>query len=258
MPAGGEKFADIKINFSIDRVRYLNPDILCFDEVSSSITDANAQTWANKYLLGVGVGGLGYVFCAVVINPGAHLNTVVFRKKNAKVTVTGDVIPADEWDTDRTRRNLVRIQYTHPNTSRLVGIWFLHANASMFGGKTAVDLVSQYVIAHNNDVVVGDFNNATPIAPKNLTIAYPIIGELKYSQWKVTSYAIDGAQIGVSKYAKPGGILDYALLNSNRTLVATPIDSLEGLSNDLNDGNSVPFLQKTFDHFPIVYDFTCP
>lgn len=259
MPAGGEKFADEKIKFAVARVKYLNPDILCLDEVSSNIGNpADAQAWADKYLLGAGAGAQGYIACGVVPNPGTHLNTVVFCKAGVKVAVTDDVIPAKEWDTDRSKRNLIRVMYTDRATTRQVGVWFLHANASTFGGKTAVDLVAQWVSVHNNDVVIGDFNNLSPTAPKNLTIVPPIVGKLTYSQWSVTPYSQDGAPVGVSMYAKSGGLLDYALLNASKTVLATPVDSLAGLTTGLTDANGVPFLQKTFDHFPVVYDLTCP
>ena len=259
MPAGGGRFAVEKIRFSVSRVKHLMPDILCLDEFSSNIKDvAVAQAWADKYFLGAGAGALDYKACAVVLNAGTHLNTVVFCKASAKVIVTGEVIPAKEWDTDRTKRNLVRVKYTDQVTTRQVGVWFLHANASTFGGKTAVELVAQHVRVYNNDVIVGDFNNPNPTAPRNLSIAVPIFGGLKYSQWTVTKSSIDGAQIGDSMYVKSGGLLDYALLNASKTIVATAVDSLDGLTNGLNDANSVPYLQKTFDHFPITYDLTCP
>jgi endonuclease/exonuclease/phosphatase family metal-dependent hydrolase len=270
-PAAGGLFSKEKVDTIGQRIAALQPDIICLDEVSALITGTlSADAWLNT--MNTAAGGpanLGATYAAadVNINPGVHLNTAIFLKKATAGAAKVDIgLPQAKWDSDNTKRDLVRVQYSDRQTGRIVSIWFLHANASQTNGARAAAFAAQDVTAANNDVFIGDFNVNAPnlqASPKALQTE-PNLNGYTYSQWTKQQSNENGAtQIGISVFAKPNGLYDYALSNSSGTVKVAGLNSLAGLTHmtDINKDyrNDTPeFIQRTFDHFPVLFQITCP
>lgn len=262
-PASGGTFPVEKVNAIAERIRRHQPDIVCLDEMSGAVTDvAKANTWLGT--MATPPGGLviatAYQALDVNVNPGIHLNTVILVKTSLAAAVKVQIgLPGVVWDSDGTKRDLLRAQYTDRATARIVNLWFIHANASPSGGSTAVRFAAQYLAQHTNDVFIGDFNNRTPLNDiGKARMTRPVVGTCGYTQWQRSAYKNDGPAIGVGMYAKPGGMIDFALSTGAPTVTVTALDALDGLASSTTADNSPEYIQKTFDHFPIVYSISCP
>ncbi len=253
-------FADDKCNLIGEIIRRVNPDIVCLDEVSFKISDtATATAFATKF---INKDGYACTPTAITINPGYHLNTIVFVKDGSVKMTCAVGIPTEAWNTDGTIRDLARIQLSEAGNARTLNLWCLHANASGKGGKTAVALVAP-ALKDNYAVFMGDFNASPTDADTVLAATLPkakavrpVIGAFTFSQWKADDYgsfAIPGTS---GKKCKPNdkGFIDFALASPAMTVTA--VDSLKkasdatGASDDL-----IRRLLLAGDHFPIAFDF---
>ena len=270
-PAGRDDkkpFAIDKCEFIGARVRACNPAVLCLDEVSSSVShQSEAQAWADKFIAN-GDRNHHYECKGIIQNEGTHLNAVVFiHHEFAKlVTVSGEGLPSKDWITDKTKRNLLRAEYQDKKgTGRIAHFWFLHANASRIGGKTAVGHAAKWVADRNNDVLIGDFNNDITHLKSDVATT-PSVGNAfeawskeLFTQWKTSISPSLGLRIfGSTYYLIPNATYDFAVSNKHQTVKLTAADSLAELPDTHPNVNGLGFLLLSFDHFPIVYDITFP
>ncbi len=264
-----------KLELIRNRVAAVNPDVLCLDEVSRLVVDSKTQTtgkqisaqdWQRAYL------NDQWDELAVSVNPGVHLNGVVFCRRGASGIACNVGIPDIKFDSENTKRDLLRVtlnsrgsdSYGNP-TSKDVFIWFLHANASASSGEIAVKLALA-ALGGNYAMFVGDFNfpfadpSAADAAAKVKGTA-PLIGKMRltgwtgkkaFTQWTSSDSRLkqgdDSEQIpGLSRWITPNGTIDYAL--HLKGLNVSPFDSMAGM----NDAALTTVFQN-FDHFPIAYD----
>lgn len=248
----GGAFSNLKAASIGARVNALLPDVVCLDEMTMKVVDvATGTQWAQQANM------KDYTCAGVVLNPGSHLNTAVFIRAGVSVTVIADGIPGLAWDKEDTKRNLVRAQFTDKKTARTLSVWFLHANASGSGGAAAYQKCGAFVAnGKSNDVFIGDFNYSSAATSGTTAITFPKIGAYKFSQWSRLGSNEGGAliQIGAGIFAKPGGMIDFALSfgGSQPTTVPNPIDSIADLNED-----GIKGLMNDFDHFPILYNVIC-
>jgi hypothetical protein len=238
-------------------VKDANPDILCLDEMSTNVSTVPlAQAYADA-VLNVAAKD-PYVATTVAVNPGAHLNAVVFLKAaldNANQTVKTDFgNPGIGWTMDGTKRDLVRAQWFYrpspgPYT---INIWFQHANASAAGGALALTLAGGFD-TNSGWVFIGDFNASSegPL-PSTATlkmtpvIVPPVISNLTFSQYQRDDST--GTQYG-SPYAKfkpnPRKFIDFA--------IASPTGLTIKAANSITLANAYAYMPYG-DHFPVCYD----
>ncbi|WP_128598630.1 endonuclease/exonuclease/phosphatase family protein [Paraburkholderia kirstenboschensis] len=211
-PGAGGSFSAEKVDAIGQRIAALQPDIICLDEMSALITGAlTADRRLNSMKTSEGApANLSETYAAVNVNvnPGAHLNTAIFVRKTLLPAVVKVAIglPQAKWDSDNTKRDLVRAQYMDSQTHRIVSIWFLHANASQRNGAKAASFAAQDVTAANNDIFIGDFNVNAPdlhLYPKAVQTK-PALDGYTYSQWAKSAYSNGATQIGSTVDAKPG------------------------------------------------------
>jgi hypothetical protein len=240
---GGNRFAEEKKSVITTVVNHFAPDVLCLDEMSASISDdASANSYASNYLDGP---GQSYSSGVVVENPGVHLNTSTWIKDGTAYKDVTSGLPSAKWDSDRTKRDLSRVQYSAG--SKNVSIWFLHANASRSGGLTAAGYATAGARGTRN-VFIGDFN--CPIADAGGFAVAPAINGMNFTQWR-TDLAFGSAHLGgfnpPIKF-DPHGIIDYAICDP-AFVTLTAQDTVNPFDRQ-HLRNYIVY----FDHFPIVYD----
>lgn len=238
---GGNSFAKAKKDFIGEVVRTLDPDVVCLDEMSAGISDDSAaDRYATNVLNGASV---SYETGIVVENPGVHLNTSTWIKEGFAFKKIESGLPSMKWNTDKTKRDLTKVDCKVGTKD--TAVWFLHANASASGGKAAANLAGI-----NSDgtrmIFIGDFN--CPIG-KALSAVSPNVGGHNFTQWKRDAHghaSVPGRTPPV-KY-EPHDIIDYAICDQAKVTIAA-VDSvgLFGADGFLN------FIVN-FDHFPVVYD----
>lgn len=262
---GDNTFSAAKIAMIAARVVALKPDIVCLDEVSEKLnTVAMAQTYANGNGVAPAPFGATYTAKSVSPNPGTHLNQVVYFANAAQPGLkVAEGIPDSKWDDDKTRRNLSRVTWQDKGTTRLIYIWFLHANASDSGGKLAVELALA-ATKGVNAVFIGDFNSPAldavvtardytkcvgvpPVAPSVKGVAYTQWSRTLSGMQSVADYKITGTTYDFKP--SPKGCIDFALASGLVNVVAA--DALAGLSAD-----EIGQLMMNMDHFPVLYDIT--
>jgi endonuclease/exonuclease/phosphatase family metal-dependent hydrolase len=229
-----------KLDFIATVVQAIAPDVLCLDEVSTNVNSKSAaKEYARNHLNGAGV---AYDRPVVSPNPGSHLNGVAWVKDGipAKQTTVG--IPAKDWDSSGTKRDMVYVKVTIGMQDAY--LWFLHANASTKGGKTAVGLVED-IVDDSRDVYVGDYN--CPIQNAGGAVA-PAVNGHNFTQWKRDDFghATVPNHLPPMKYT-PHGIIDYAIADPSEITLAA-VDAVAG-------HNLREFIGQ-FDHFPVAYDLT--
>ncbi|HYC74667.1 MAG TPA: hypothetical protein VEC04_07490 [Brevundimonas sp.] len=254
-PVGTSSFDKAKLAIIAGRVAQVKPDILCLDEVSVKVASvAAAAAWAAS------MGLKGYTAKVVSLNPGSHLNMILFHGPELSKCKSEEGIPDPDWGGDKTKRNLIRSTWIDPKTARPLSVWFLHANASAVGGKTAVELALA-AMADTSSIFMGDFNNGLAAATDEAKAAKafavsPVARTAKaaaYSQWSrgLTPAQSDPAYkiAGTTYDFKPNsqGCIDFAL--GRNLIAATAVDALAGL-----DANGYGQLMMNVDHIPIAYD----
>ena len=237
---GGNSFDNAKKNFIGTVVQALGPDVVCLDEVSGGIGSSSAaKQYARTHLNGPGI---AFDRPAVSKNPGAHLNTVAWAQAGVAVPQLNVGIPSKNWDSDATKRDMVHVKvYLGTHETHL---WFLHANASGKGGRTAVGLVDDYLDDEPRHVFVGDFNRAFRHVTRFGTA--PDVNGHTFTQWKRDEHgsATVPGSMPPMKY-DPHDIIDYLIADPTE-VTATAVNSVGAFS--LRD-----FIGQ-FDHFPVVYD----
>jgi endonuclease/exonuclease/phosphatase family metal-dependent hydrolase len=237
-PSEGTGFKQEKLDFIKQVVQAIAPDILCLDEVSKRVHNQHdAKEFARNNLNG----GVAYDRGKVSPNPGSHLNAVAWAKANVPATMAVG-LPVKAWDSSATKRDTVSVKVRiGMNEAK---IFFLHANASSFGGKTAVGL------AHDNvdnswNVFIGDFN--CPINKARRATA-PAVNGHNFTQWKRDDFGsktVPNRQPPM-KY-NPHYIIDYAIAET-ANITLTAVDAVRAFP--LHE-----FIGQ-FDHFPVAYDLT--
>ena len=262
-PAGGTSvFDETKRAMISNRILAVQPSIVCLDEVSAKISNkAQADVYANSG--GAGSFGATYKAACVSENPGTHLNQVVYVANTTKGCKTAEGIPSGDWDGEQTKRNLTRVTWQNPVTTRLIYIWFIHANASVAGGKLAVDL-ALIAMKGQNAVFIGDFNSSGVTAvdtAKAVSLSFAVLPKtlsakgVAYTQWSKAERAVQtdpDYQITGTVFdfkPSPWGCLDFAVASGGVTVTA--IDALTGLNAD-----AVGQVMMNMDHFPVAYDIT--
>jgi len=254
-PSGADNtFSAAKLKAIQDRVLTLQPHVLCLDEVSALVTDAN--DFAAKYLNSA---ALTYKAGPVIKNDGVHLNTVAFYLQppaSASAAPKFDVgIPQETWANEQTKRDLIRV-YWLAGTSP-VTLWFLHANASKSGGQTALDRAAK-ATSQKYAAFIGDFNTGC-VARSDATTVAPTVGKYGFSQWKSEVRPAGGSGTmaglvdvpGSSTYMvrpNPSGFIDFAVANK-AGMALTPVDSLGSITEE-----TLRTIMLGCDHFPIVFD----
>jgi endonuclease/exonuclease/phosphatase family metal-dependent hydrolase len=248
------KFSDDKCKLIGEMAREVNPDILVLDEVSATVFDnATATAFATSY---INTANYSVVFGVSSVNPGVHLNCIVFTKP-LQVKLGAQVgIPSDNWNTDGTIRDLSRIQFSEPQTARTINLWCLHANASTKGGKTAASLIAGG-LKDSYSVYMGDLNcspedgeAALAISAPKAKVVRPALGAYTFSQWRADDFTgtvnIPGA-VGKKVIPNAKGFIDYAMAAPAMTVTA--VNCLNGASDD-----TLRRIMSYGDHFPIAYD----
>ncbi len=247
------KFSDDKCKLIGEIARTVNPDMLVLDEVSATVYDnATATTFATNY---INAGNYSVAFGVSSVNPGVHLNCIVFTKAQIKFNCQVG-IPSDAWNTDGTIRDLARIQYSEPQTARTINVWCLHANASTKGGKTAASLIADglkgtySVYMGDLNCAPGDAETALAAAAPKAKVVRPVCGAYTFSQWRADDFVgtvnIPGS-VGKKVAPNAKGFIDFAM--AAPTMSVTAVDCLNGASDD-----TIRRIMSYGDHFPIAYD----
>jgi endonuclease/exonuclease/phosphatase family metal-dependent hydrolase len=240
---GGGTQAELKQEVIQAIVKQVQPDVVCLDEVSASIDDTQAMDSFATNVLNTNSGK--YESGNLVGNPGAHLNTATWVKEGFSYKNIQEGLPKATWDTDKTKRNLTRVQFRQ--SQKDISIWFLHANASKSGGATAVELAALSVKG-TYQAILGDFN--CPIGDvKYGTAVAPLVGKCQFTQWKTDDFGttiVPGTN--PPKKFTPHGMIDFAMVEG-KFLSLKPVDTIGHLKDeDLRE------VILRFDHFPIAYD----